>query len=113
MVPILMDINIYHHFVDDRWKARLSVIIAKLGLISTRMDNIMATLAELTAQVTANSTVIDSAVVLIQGIAARIEAAGTDPVKLQALADELKTKDDALSEAVAANTEAVPLPPDA
>ena len=60
----------------------------------------------LTAQVKANSDAIDSAVVLINGIAARIEAAGVDPAKLKALSDELKSKDQTLAEAVAANTPA-------
>ena len=64
----------------------------------------MAALDDLTAQVAANKTVIDSAVVLINGIAARITAAGTDPVALAALTASLKTEDDALAAAVAANT---------
>ena len=60
----------------------------------------------MTAQVTANSAAIDSAVVLINGIADRITAAGVDPVKLNALTTELKMKDDALAAAVVANTPA-------
>lgn len=65
--------------------------------MSVEVDN-------LTAQVKANSDAIDSAVVLINGIADRIAAAGVDPVKLKALTDELRAKDDALSAAVVANT---------
>lgn len=59
---------------------------------------------DLTAQVTANSAVLDSAIVLINGIADRITAAGVDPVKLQALTTELQTKDAALAAAVVAGT---------
>lgn len=65
--------------------------------MSIELDN-------LTAQVKSNSDLLDSATQLINGIAARIEAAGVDPVKLQALTDELKAKDDVLAAAVTANT---------
>ena len=61
------------------------------------------------AQVQANSDAIDSAIVLINGIADRITAAGVDPTKLQALTDELKAKDAALAAAVVANTPVVPV----
>ncbi len=58
----------------------------------------------LTAQVKAQEAVDDSAITLIQGLADQIAAIKTDPVALQALADELKTKSDALAAAVSANT---------
>lgn len=63
----------------------------------------MSALDDLTAQVAANRTVIDSALVLINGIADRITAAGTDPAKLAALTADLKSEDDALASAVTAN----------
>lgn len=69
--------------------------------MSIELDN-------LTAQVKANSDLLDSATVLINGIADRITAAGVDPAKLSALSAELKAKDDVLAAAVAANT---PTPP--
>lgn len=68
--------------------------------MSIELDN-------LTAQVKANNDILDSAVALINGIADRIIAAGTDPKKLSDLAVELKNKDDVLAAAVAANTPAV------
>jgi len=70
----------------------------------------MAALDDLTAQVTENESVEASALVLINGIAARITAAGTDPVKLNALTASLKVSADALSAAVVANTPAAPSP---
>jgi len=63
-------------------------------------------LDDLTAQVKANSEVEASALALINGIAARITAAGTDPTALKALTDELKAKDDELASAVVQNTPA-------
>lgn len=61
-------------------------------------------LDDLTAQVKANSDLLDSATTLINGIADRITAAGVDPAKLSALSAELKAKDDTLAAAVTANT---------
>ena len=69
----------------------------------------MADLSGLTAEVTRNTSVEQSALTLIQGLAAQIAAAGTDPVKLKALQDQLAQNDDALAAAVAANT--APTPP--
>lgn len=54
----------------------------------------------------ANEDVEASAVLLINGIAARIAAAGVDPAKLSALTASLKTETDTLAAAVAANTPA-------
>ena len=64
----------------------------------------MSALDDLTAQVAANTTVIGSALTLIKGFSAQLAAAGTDPAKLAALQASLKTSDDALAAAVAANT---------
>lgn len=66
----------------------------------------MADLESLAAQVEQNNTVIGSALTLINGFAAQLAAAGTDPAKLQALQDSLKAQDDQLAAAVAANTPA-------
>ena len=64
----------------------------------------MVDLAGLTAQVKANTDAEASAILLIQGLADQIAAAGTDPVALQALQDQLKASADALAAAVIANT---------
>lgn len=67
-----------------------------------------AELDALTAQVHSNTSVVQSAVTLINGISARITAAGTDPAALAALTTELDSQDQALAAAVAANTPATP-----
>lgn len=85
--------------IDHNYNKKLDTIIKRIKHMSQEVDN-------LTAQVKANSDAIDGAVVLINGIADRIAAAGVDPVKLNALTDELRSKDQALSEAVVANTPA-------
>jgi hypothetical protein len=71
-------------------------------------ERVMAAIDDLERQVADTKTVIDSAIVLINGIAARIEAAGVDPVKLAAITADLNAKDDELAAAVAANTPAAP-----
>ena len=76
-------------------------ILKELQRMSLELDN-------LTAQVKSNSDLLDSATVLINGIAARITAAGTDPAALAALTTELKAKDDLLAAAVLANTPVQP-----
>jgi chromosome segregation ATPase len=83
---------------------KLDLIIERLTKMSVELDN-------LTAQVKANSDLLDSATTLINGIADRITAAGVDPAKLKALTDELKAKDDALAAAVVANTPPAPITP--
>lgn len=79
--------------------------IAELKDLIKRLENKMD---ELKAQVAANRTVIASALALINGIADRITAAGTDKQALADLATSLKSDDDALAAAVTANTPAAP-----
>jgi hypothetical protein len=67
-----------------------------------------AELDALQEQVTRVTAVNASAVALIHGLADQIEANKTDPVKLQALAAELRQDADDLGAAVAANTPATP-----
>lgn len=66
--------------------------------------HLSAQLDALTAQVAANGTVIGSAITLLQGLKAALDAAGTDPVALKALSDSLASTDQQLADAVAANT---------
>ena len=65
-------------------------------------------LTDLQAAVKAEDTVIGSAVTLINGFAAQLAAAGTDPAALQALHDDIVAQTATLSAAVAANTPAAP-----
>ncbi len=66
----------------------------------------MAVLDDLTAQVAKNTTVEESAVTLIKGLAAQLAAAGTDPAKLAALQQQLQTSGTDLAAAITANTPA-------
>lgn len=60
----------------------------------------------LTAQVTENISVEQSAIQLLSNLSAALIAAKNDPVAIQALADQLKTSDQELAAAITANTPA-------
>jgi len=79
-----------------------------IDLLKKGINKMSVEFDAMASQVQANSDAIDSAIVLINGIADRITAAGVDPTKLQALTDELKAKDAALAAAVVANTPVTP-----
>jgi len=88
----------------DRLLQMTEAILEKENGMSQALD-------DLATQVTANTTVEESAVTLIKGLAAQIAAAGTDPAKLQSLQASLKASADDLAAAVAANTVADPNTP--
>jgi hypothetical protein len=74
----------------------------------------MATSAEwdaLAAAVTAEDTVIDSAISLLNGLAPIVAAAAGDKAASLAVAADIKAKSDALAAAVLANTPAAPPAP--
>ena len=58
----------------------------------------------LTREVHETSSVIESAIALLNGLGAAVRAAASDPAAVQALADELDAKQAALAAAIAANT---------
>lgn len=68
----------------------------------------MLDLTQLEAEVTRDEEVNSSAAILIGRLAAEIEASKNDPVALQALVDRLRSQQDALAAAVAANTTPTP-----
>ena len=81
------------------------------NLIIGGITKMTAELDALTAEVAAETAVETSAIALIQGLAAKITAAGTDPIALAALTAQMTTSSAALAAAVAANTPAAPVPP--
>jgi hypothetical protein len=85
-------------------------ILALLQQNTAKEATIMSDLTQLTADVATNTTVTGSALTLIQGFAAELAAAGTDPVALKALQTQLEANDTALAAAVAQNTPAATSP---
>lgn len=72
------------------------------------LENIMAALDDLKAAVAKNTDVTESAIVLLQGLKAKLDEAiaSDDPAALQALSDQLGTETQKLADAVTANTPA-------
>jgi hypothetical protein len=64
----------------------------------------MSDLSALQTAVASNTTVEGSAVTLIQGLAAQIQANLTDPVALASLVNQLNTSTAALANAITVNT---------
>ncbi len=83
-------------------------ILSLLQSLITQGVTIMADLTALTTQVTANTDAEKSAITLLNGLSAQIAALKTDPVALQALADQLKGSATDLAAAIVANTPASP-----
>jgi hypothetical protein len=97
-------IDVYHHNLPTDFK--LDKIIRLLRDIQLKEEQMSVELDAVTVQVTANEDLEQSAIVLIQGIAAQLAAIKDDPAKIQALADSLKVSADALAAAITANTPA-------
>lgn len=82
------------------WAIELFVVQT---LILDQTEKIMAAIDDLVATVNAEDSVIDSAVILINGFAAQLAAAGVDPTKLANLQADIKAKTAALAAAIANN----------
>jgi hypothetical protein len=89
---------------DDETAALLVRMLGKLVAIEEKLMNTEEAIVALTQTVTDQGTVIESAVTLITGLAATLEAAKDDPVQLQAIIDQVNAQKDALAAAVVAGT---------
>lgn len=86
-------------------------VLTRLFVAELSLEKIMsAQLDALTTQVAKNTSIEESAVTLIAGLADQIKAAGTDPAALQALTDSLTKSSADLAAAIAANTPAATPP---
>lgn len=91
--------------------ACFQLLLKEIREMKASVDPIAAQLAALTTQVAANVTVEQSAITLIQGIAAALAASANDPAAIAALGTQLSTSAQALSAAISANTPAAPVTP--
>lgn len=105
-----LNLNVYFHLPSDprlaeaiaRVEAALAVVINQGIIMTQQMD-------DLEVEVSNNTTVEQSAVTLLNGLAATVLSLKNDPVKLQAFVDSLKASSTDLAAAVAANTPAAPV----
>lgn len=83
-------------------------VMSMLRKLLKQGEIIMSDLSSLSAAVAAETTVATAAKTLIEGLAAQLAAAGTDPVKLADLAAQLTASSADLQTAITANTTAAP-----
>ena len=98
------NITIHVHPSNDEVVPLLTEVLARLEDLQRRGTLMMAEIDTLEALVEENTTVVGSAELLIEQIVAMLEAAKTDPIRLQAVIDKLSSSKTSLAEAVAANT---------
>jgi hypothetical protein len=104
-----VDVHVYFHWGQD---TKLDQIIALLNQVIVKEDQMAGELDALQAAVAAENTVIDSAIALLQGLKAALDAAiaAGNPAALTALSAEIGAKTQALSDAVVQNTPTPPAP---
>lgn len=107
---------IAHPFVAgilERIEAQLALILERVQVIDRKETKQLRQEADMSAQidnlkakVAKNTDQIQSTIVFIQGLAQQIRDNREDPAALDAMAEELDTRDRELADAVAANTPA-------
>ena len=107
-VDVVVIINESH--IVDLLRQLLAGQQAIKALIEKGFNTVSPELSTLKAQVDKNTSIEESAVTLIQGMAAQMQAAKEDPAAIQALADELNASASDLSAAIQANTAPPPAP---
>jgi len=96
-------LDVFHHVVLSDSEHPL------IKLILSKMENVMATMSDVLAKVSALKTVEDSVVALLGDLKGRLDAAiaaGSDPAALQALSADIGAQTQKLADAVVVNTPA-------
>jgi hypothetical protein len=96
-----LDVLIYKKL--GKIQKQLNQIEQTLSFIMDSEEHMTAELDALTAEVNEVEGVMDSAVVLLQGLSDYIREHANDPAALTALADSLEAKEQALAQAIANN----------
>lgn len=99
-----------------RIEAKLDAILLRANLIIRETYAMATSLDDITVEVQQTTDAQAAAVLLLQELKNRLDAAGTDPAALKALSDQLDASTNALAAAVVANTPAdttpaTPTPP--
>lgn len=81
-------------------------IIGNEANTKKQFKHIMTDLTELTAAVEKDTEVDQAAITLLNGLKAKLDEAGTDPVALKALSEQLGSNAQNLADAIVANTPA-------
>lgn len=92
------EFHFWHHDAPN------DTLVKSINALHRKVDRVMAILDPLAAEVAETNTIIESAIVLIEGIAAQLEEHKNEPVEISRLAAELNAKSEALAAAIQANT---------
>lgn len=105
-----MRLDVYLHTEAD---TKLDRAIGMLNQLLQQGINIMATIDDITAAVAAETSIVQSAALLLASLHDQLTAAlaTADPAKIQAVVDQIGVNSAALAAAVAANTPAAPAAP--
>jgi hypothetical protein len=108
--------HITHHKLDEILENLIDILhkLGKLDLLEKILEKegaMTKELDDLTAQVAAEEDAVNSAIILINGLAAQLASIANDPAAIEALAVSLKASVASLSAAVVANTPVAPVPP--
>lgn len=95
-------INIHIHHDEEK----LELILRNQNLILKKLEQMAKSLADVQADVTAEDTVVDSAITLLKGLAAQVAALQPNQAAIDALAADIEAKTASLSQAVVDNTPA-------
>lgn len=97
--------TVHLHLPDEQ--ERVLCRLAEVASSINQLEQIMGQqLDQLKAEVARNTAVDESVITLVNGLAAKIEAAKEDPAAIQALADELRNSSDKVADVVTKNTPA-------
>ena len=94
-------IDVYVHQANE---TALQFIADTVATLASQGALMAGELARLQTEVTEMSGAVDSAIMLINGLAQQIRDLATDPAALNALADSLDSKANELAAAVVANS---------
>lgn len=100
------DIRVLTKRIHDLHEHLIRGIQAILTAIQEGSTMVSQQLANLQAKVEQNNSVIDSAVTLLNGLSQQLRDIKDDPAAIQALADQLDSKDTELATAITTNTPA-------
>lgn len=92
------------HEAQRETNDRLQRIEEKLSLIIKTTKQMANTLADIQSAVAGEDTVIDSAITLLNGLAAQVAALEPNQEAIDALASDITSKTEALANAVTTNT---------
>jgi len=104
-----MDLHVYLH-TDPADSRKLDQIIQLLKVQQKEILTMAASVDDVIAAVQKETTVEQSVITLLNQFASQVQAAGTDPIKLQQALDLITSNTAALSAAVTANTPAATPP---